>query len=196
MRCRSCGFENMKTSKVCARCGARLVWEGAVDKKDFQPQLGGRKKESTWVPIRVRVFFVEARGVFLRIWRALGVFGRVPKANRNAAMLSIIPGLGHAYLRQFRRGALFFGAWVFFLYIYWLLVQTRINEEETTLLSIYHYLSFLIVSMPLYCCMRAILDVVRLADFCYDRTDVLVFHIGVSLAAFSVYYVFMNGLMG
>lgn len=126
LTCPACGFENMRGSLVCARCRGRLVWDGSGDKDDFQPPRAGRGKTRRRLLFFLRAKtharharatsarsfrpdftkLIEAAAVFSRGWR------RLPFANKLAAALSLVPGLGHAVLGQFGQAAARFLGWL------------------------------------------------------------------------------------
>lgn len=98
----------MKNAAVCARCGARLVWNEKIRREDFHPP-----RLSAWEKIRRRA----DRTVFRQRRRRRGgegflsLFARVPDTNRIWGLASVVPGLGHLVRGECRKGALLAAGW-------------------------------------------------------------------------------------
>lgn len=123
LTCPSCGFENMKGSQVCARCRARLVWDGPKNRTDFQPPRAATNKSRRQTLFALRAKMQSranpkglldrspetvVRGAFspLRGWSLL------PFGHKLAAVLSIIPGLGQVSQGRHVQGAAWFFGWL------------------------------------------------------------------------------------
>jgi hypothetical protein len=117
MTCPACGFENLRRSQVCAHCGAKLIWDGPSDREYFIPPRAGRSK----IVYPLRLFFQRVvippllamteicaglRQALRQGWRGL------PEARRRAAVLSVIPGLGHFFLRAVFPGIGLLAVWL------------------------------------------------------------------------------------
>jgi hypothetical protein len=108
MTCRSCGFNNMKNASVCARCGAKLRWEGPVRRRDFVPGRSGfLVRLNRWLDHAPAPPVRETRR--RRGFRAL--VHAAPKRNILWWILSIAPGLGHIVQGRRVRGLAILGAW-------------------------------------------------------------------------------------
>jgi|GEM_PF-3235947 hypothetical protein len=91
--CPACSFENMNNSRLCGRCGAKLVWDGPTDRGSFEPPRAGWNK--ALYPL---AYFVAAKTPFL--YTMAVATQRLPSDRVAAAALSILPGLGHFYLGE------------------------------------------------------------------------------------------------
>lgn len=108
MKCRSCAFENMKNSVVCARCGAKLVWSGPARKKDFVPGRGGngplRRLKFRCGLLWERFFGIDSSS-------SLAVLRRIPRDNMRRVAASVVPGAGQAMMGERMRAAGYFAGW-------------------------------------------------------------------------------------
>ncbi len=132
MQCPVCKFQNMPDEEFCTNCKAFLRAYGIPA---YPPREKGFKK--------IRIFFTYLAMLFDsyspsfersdegKVREPIDVIGNIKfflnpenpdqfwKKNRwIAAILSIIPGLGHLVLLQFRMALYFFGAFVLFILMY------------------------------------------------------------------------------
>ena len=115
MKCRSCGFENMRGAVRCARCSARLVWEGEIRKGDFRPPPSrwswrlaakcGHGLDRAMARLRRSGLPVPRRLHFFVIWRKLS------RRDYVALVLSVVPGLGCLYKGKALVGVGLFAGW-------------------------------------------------------------------------------------
>lgn len=114
MTCRSCGFENMKHATTCARCGARLVWDGARGKRHFQPPRSphgplGRRLSRLAEPVLSRGR--RMRDALGRFVSSFFTARRIPSDALLRAAVSVLPGAGQFLQRRWRRGAVILALW-------------------------------------------------------------------------------------
>ena len=133
MTCSSCGFENIRNSIVCARCGARLVWCGPRGRRNFTPPRAGMGK--FLYPLR---FFLRAKLPLFPKWlsssmkaslspatipasipSSFRVWARMPRRRGVALLLSLTPGLGDCLLGNRNRGLVLFTVWLAVLALTW-----------------------------------------------------------------------------
>lgn len=115
MRCPNCGFENDNTTKVCARCNQSFeVYEGKIP---TYPSRAGWKKKFR------KLSYPLGRSHEPRIkdekqQENKRFDGKIPIA----IFFSLIPGLGHLFYGERRRGLIFFSVYLIsiFLYIFFL----------------------------------------------------------------------------
>ncbi|MCL2001037.1 MAG: zinc finger Ran-binding domain-containing protein [Planctomycetes bacterium] len=115
MACTACGFENPRKSLVCARCEAKLVWDGPSDRDYFMPPRAGRSKTAYSLRLQGRLFFDSwSKQSLVQGWR------NIPGERRKALALSVIPGLGHFYLGEIT-GLIWSAVWLgtigFFVFV-------------------------------------------------------------------------------
>jgi hypothetical protein len=121
MRCWNCGFENIPGLGSCARCTSTLNLNGA----DVEPPRASRWRTFTFMD---RLFY--RLGAWLgHVWEGLR---RVPqaleaKSSVPALLLSIVPGLGHSWIKRRRLGWVIFGVWFAFLVLTVLSIGTEWN---------------------------------------------------------------------
>lgn len=116
MTCRSCGFENMRGSKTCFRCGAILVWEmPPLEARDALPPRAGRGGLFSRARILRRRLRETGPARSLTSWRrATGevIDGfSLTTGFWNGLKWSVIPGLWHCRVGQGKRGKWFLGVW-------------------------------------------------------------------------------------
>lgn len=191
MTCRSCGFENMKRSTVCARCGAKLVWDGPVRKQDFQPTgrtLGGGFRRrffdgvepNSW-PVRVwRRAGSPSRipgSWFAYLWRgvkwAAEVQRRIPSERRRWGMVSVLPGLSQILAGRTVRGTCLFAGWLALVAAVWQLRPDRVTgmagSRAGGAAGPFPVLAFCVLAL-LHS--FAIIDVIRPGEFCRTNGEV------------------------
>jgi hypothetical protein len=172
MSCRSCGFENMKNSRVCARCGAKLVWDRPVLRKNFRPERGsntllGRldfRRQRLWNRI-VDVFSASP----------LGFMRRIPRENIRRGFASVIPGLGLWMAGQTWHAAGVFAAWTLTLAltVAGIRLQSMIAPYGPGIMSFIHA--------------YAVIAAVRPVEFCRKKWEALLVAWFMSAVVFSIY---------
>ncbi len=122
MSCPSCGFFNLPGTERCGRCGARLF---AAQEESFLPRRvgsGERIRRRLWSPFSALAALVAGAGsnrpaagrgpLGRALWTARVVIQPDPMAPLLvgspliAALLSLVPGLGHLYVRRFLGAAI------------------------------------------------------------------------------------------
>lgn len=185
MTCRSCGFENMKRNTVCARCGAKLVWDGPVRKRDFTPKTGANGPISR--------FFKHPAFIGGRLRRrlsgivsTLGIFRRIPRENLRHGYASIVPGLGLFQAGRKKHAAAYMISWALVLLL--TLLGTRMQVPAAQfgpgVLALLHTFSIIAALHP--------------ADFCRTNGEARLVALAVAIAVLIVYafatYLFLRNV--
>lgn len=212
MTCRSCGFENMKRSITCARCGAKLVWDGPVRKRDFRPTrrtfAGGLRRwldagsgspsrlarlwhrTMSWggIPAAIR------RGVAWVAW----IPGRIPAERKRLGAASILPGLGHLLGGRTARGLCFFAAWAVLIVAGIHFHRDRIVLRLAGLvpISASGLFSALVPGLLAVLHCSAVMDVVRPGEFCRTDREVRVVALFVAFSCILLYGLICYGIFG
>ena len=179
MTCRSCGFENMKNSTVCARCGAKLVWDGPARKRDFRPRRAGSG-------------LVRRMGIrFRRLWNrlaetvpAIGLFRRIPRENARRARASVVPGLGLLMAGKTLRAAGAFAIWTLAL------ATTVIGARRGVFIATYGLGIMALVHS------YAIVAALNPAEFCRTTKEARLIALLLATAVFVVYTVVAYCIFG
>ncbi len=169
MSCRSCGFENMRNSRVCARCGAKLVWDGAVRKKDFLPERGNNAL--------FRRFYFRCRRLWTRVASAppFGFMRRIPPENIRRGYASVIPGMGLWMAGQTVHAIGVLTVWALTIALTVLGVRRQI------------YLATYGPGLAALIHAYAVIAAVRPVEFCRKRLEAILIAWLVSAIVFSVY---------
>lgn len=188
MTCRSCGFENMKNAKTCARCGARLVWSGAKRKADFRPSRLRKGRMYRW-----RDRFDEfVQWCVLRFTARVpwySVLNRMPPDNRFWTLVSIIPGAGQFFQGRVVRGAVLFIIW--FVAALVLVLGHRdivIIDENARRITQLWYIALLAPGVMASVHSYAAITAMRTQDFCRTRKEARLLSITVAAIVLFVYF--------
>jgi len=111
MRCPECGLENLPQLDRCMRCGRGLARELTPWSEIVPPRRSGPVAAVQPSPARTRRLLRTGRTGIRRLWNLL--WYQVDTSDEDviahrsptlAGLLSLIPGLGHAYVRRFAVG--------------------------------------------------------------------------------------------
>lgn len=188
MTCRSCGFANMKNARVCARCGAKLVWEGTARKRDFRPSLS-RGWRVRW---RNRLDDVLQKVVlrFTAIFPHYAVLRRMPPDNRIWTLASIVPGVGQLLQGRFVRGVVLLSMWFTALLI--LVLGHRnavVTDRNAWRITQTWYLALLMPGVMVCIHSYAVTTAMRTQDFCRTRNEARLLAFTLATIVLSVYFI-------
>lgn len=173
MKCRSCGFENMKNSESCARCGAKLVLFRPVRKKDFRPRRGNNG-------LLRRIKFYCGR-----LWERLfgsdsllpfDILRRIPRENMRRIFASIVPGIGHMIAKKGTRAAGVFAGWA--LAIALTVLFAWLGRYNATIIGV-------AIAAALHA--GAVIEAMQPAEFCRTKKEVRLLALLATAGVFIVY---------
>lgn len=187
MICRSCGFANMKNMTVCARCGAKLAWDGKIRKEDFRP-----RRLSLWERLhhRQRRRFPSLS----RLYRLCGGFfslcTRIPRKNRAWALASILPGMGQILRLDLRKGIALLLGWTALGALAWSFHAENLVYRAGRLLNQGALLAVVAPTAMALLHGYALFDALRPGDFCRTNGEARAMAALTALTVFLLYGIF------
>lgn len=160
MTCPSCHFENMKTARVCGRCGAILVWTGPRLRNLLRPPRAGGGR--LYKALRRRMTRLASRfrsSAFAETFSAssFACVGRMPAEAMVTSVSALIPGLGYLILNERLYARISFLGWLFFFLIG--MLAPRIDHRIAAFCFMF--------ALHLY----TVFDVVRPGQYCRSERE-------------------------
>lgn len=180
--CPACSFENMNNSVVCARCGAKLVWDGPTGRSNFMPPRAGKKKPAKWFPNKLH-FNLNPPGPLRAL---LSGWACIPGENLKALALSLIPGLGQLFLGERERAVRYFLIWLAPLFL-----GLAFYAGVPSLLV---FLAPVLWSAAMILHIMAAVDAVRAGQHCRTNMEVRVIYISLVVGFMILYYLLGSAL--
>jgi len=116
LHCPACGFQNIPGTQRCTRCQAQLLATEPAAAADLSPPRAGRLKGLRHLVYGLNRFIERRpRPLFERLGGWFSAASAVPGAAVAAAILSVVPGLGHLASGRRRAGLVAFLIWLILL---------------------------------------------------------------------------------